>query len=146
MIFHFAQESNVRLAEGESTDVSTSYQPGPLKHFPLPFTIRLDHFKAEFHPGTDVAKSFESMVTITTGSLQRAGAVSSMKLILYGTKIIPSIKPRMIPIVREGSIRPWPWSRILPSSFRIWLVLLFFWAWLSGTFLTQAFDSERLKA
>jgi cytochrome c biogenesis protein ResB len=71
MIFHFAQESNVRLAEGESTNVSVSYQPGPLKHFPLPFTIRLDHFKAEFHPGTDVAKSFESIVTITTGSLQR---------------------------------------------------------------------------
>jgi len=41
------------------------------KRFPLPFTIRLDHFKAEFHPGTDVAKSYESLVTITTGSLVR---------------------------------------------------------------------------
>ena len=44
-----------------------------LRHqrFPLPFTIRLDHFKAEFHPGTDMAKSYESLVTITTGSLER---------------------------------------------------------------------------
>jgi cytochrome c biogenesis protein ResB len=71
MIFHFSQESAVRLAEGESTNVSTSYQPPPIKHYPLPFTIRLDHFKAEFHPGTDVAKSFESLVTITTGPVQR---------------------------------------------------------------------------
>ena len=41
------------------------------KRYPLPFTIRLDHFKAEFHPGTDMAKSYESLVTITTGSLER---------------------------------------------------------------------------
>jgi len=70
MIFHFAQESNVRLAEGEETNVSFATQPF-LKEIPLPFTIKLDHFKAEFHPGTDVAKSFESLVTITTGSLKR---------------------------------------------------------------------------
>jgi len=41
------------------------------KRFPLPFTIRLNHFKAEFHPGTEVAKSYESLVTITTGPLER---------------------------------------------------------------------------
>jgi hypothetical protein len=41
------------------------------KHFPLPFSIRLDKFKAEFHPGTDMAKSYQSWVTITTGSLER---------------------------------------------------------------------------
>lgn len=41
------------------------------KRFPLPFTIRLDHFKAEFHRGTDIAKSYESLVTITTGLLER---------------------------------------------------------------------------
>jgi len=70
LIFHFAQESNVRLAEGEQTNVSTAYQP-IVKDIPLPFTIRLDHFKVEFHPGTDVAKSFESMVTLSTGSLHR---------------------------------------------------------------------------
>jgi len=70
MIFHFAQESSVRLAEGEETNISVSYQP-VFKRYLLPFTIRLDHFKAAFHPGTDVAKSFESTVTITTGALQR---------------------------------------------------------------------------
>ncbi len=44
-----------------------------LRHqrFPLPFTIKLDHFKAEFHPGTEMAKSYESLVTITTGTLER---------------------------------------------------------------------------
>lgn len=41
------------------------------KRFPLPFTIRLDHFKAEFHPGTEMAKSYESLVTINTGGLER---------------------------------------------------------------------------
>jgi cytochrome c biogenesis protein ResB len=70
MIFHFSQESSVRLAEGEQTNVSVSTQP-TIKRLPLPFTIRLEHFKAEFHPGTEVAKSFESMVTLTTGSLER---------------------------------------------------------------------------
>ena len=70
MIFHFSQGTSVRLAEGEATNVSTSDQP-TFKRFPLPFTIRLDHFKAEFHPGTDIAKSYESLVTITTGSLER---------------------------------------------------------------------------
>ncbi len=70
MIFHFAQESSVRLAEGESMNISVTDRP-TFKQFPLPFTIRLDRFKAEFHPGTDVAKSFESLVTITTGPLKR---------------------------------------------------------------------------
>ncbi len=41
------------------------------KRFPLPFVIKLDHFKAEFHSGTDMAKSFESLVTISTGALER---------------------------------------------------------------------------
>ena len=41
------------------------------KRCPLPFTIRLDHFKAEFHPGTEMAKNYESLVTITTGTLER---------------------------------------------------------------------------
>jgi len=45
------------------------------KRFPLPFTIRLDHFKAEFHPGTEVAKSFESTVTISTGALERQARI-----------------------------------------------------------------------
>jgi hypothetical protein len=41
------------------------------KRTPLPFTIHLDQFKAEFHPGTSVAKSYESYVTVKTGSSER---------------------------------------------------------------------------
>ncbi len=41
------------------------------KCYPLPFTLKLDHFKAEFHPGTDIAKNYESLVTISAGSLKR---------------------------------------------------------------------------
>ncbi len=62
-------------AESQATSVTIAGQNYNFilrhKRFPLPFTIRLDHFKAEFHPGTDMAKSYESLVTITTGSLER---------------------------------------------------------------------------
>ena len=62
-------------AEAQATPVEISGQKYYFilrhKRFPLPFAIRLDHFKAEFHPGTDMAKSYESLVTITTGSLER---------------------------------------------------------------------------
>lgn len=43
-----------------------------LRHtkFQLPFKIKLDEFKAEFHPGTQMAKSYESWVEVikSTGS------------------------------------------------------------------------------
>jgi len=62
-------------AEGQPTSISidgkTYFFILRHKHFPLPFTIKLDHFKAEFHPGTEMAKSYESFVTISTGSLMR---------------------------------------------------------------------------
>lgn len=41
------------------------------KRYPLPFTIKLDHFKVEFYPGMDMAKSYESLVTLSTSGLQR---------------------------------------------------------------------------
>lgn len=41
------------------------------KRTPLPFSIQLDKFKAEFHPGTQTAKSFESDVTFSNQSLKR---------------------------------------------------------------------------
>ncbi len=41
------------------------------KRYVLPFTIKLDSFKAEFYPGTQTAKSFESLVNVSTGTLQR---------------------------------------------------------------------------
>src|SRR6185436_18693228 len=33
------------------------------RRFPLPFAIRLDEFRREMHPGTGMAKAFESDVT-----------------------------------------------------------------------------------
>ncbi|MBI3602762.1 MAG: cytochrome c biogenesis protein ResB [Candidatus Omnitrophica bacterium] len=41
------------------------------KRYPLPFTLKLEQFKAQFHPGTNVAKSYESNVLVSTGPLQR---------------------------------------------------------------------------
>jgi len=62
-------------AEGRPTALSLGGQKYYFilrhKRFELPFTIRLKSFKAEFHPGTQIAKSFESMVTLTTAGLQR---------------------------------------------------------------------------
>jgi hypothetical protein len=60
-------------SDPRSVDINSHRYYFILRHqnYPLPFTIRLDHFKAEFHPGTQVAKSFESLVTISTASLTR---------------------------------------------------------------------------
>lgn len=41
------------------------------KRYPLPFVIQLKEFKAEFHPGTDTAKSYESTVEIVQGDARR---------------------------------------------------------------------------
>ncbi len=45
------------------------------KVFPLPFKITLDSFKAEFLPGTSMAKNYESHVMIDTGSLKRQAKI-----------------------------------------------------------------------
>ncbi|MBF0511442.1 MAG: cytochrome c biogenesis protein ResB [Candidatus Omnitrophica bacterium] len=66
-------------AESQATPVSiagkTYYFILRHKSYPLPFTIRLDHFKAEFHPGTDMAKNFESSVTVWAGPLERQARI-----------------------------------------------------------------------
>jgi len=41
------------------------------KRYPLPFTITLSDFRMEVHPGTEVAKSYESLVEIKHKELQR---------------------------------------------------------------------------
>jgi hypothetical protein len=41
------------------------------KRTPLPFTIKLDEFKAEFHPGTQVARSYESWVEVIKDNTSR---------------------------------------------------------------------------
>jgi cytochrome c biogenesis factor len=70
MVFHLSREASVRLAEGTKTNMAVVNRPNAAA-MTLPFTIQLDQFKAEFHPGTQVPKSFESMVTLSTASMQR---------------------------------------------------------------------------
>jgi hypothetical protein len=41
------------------------------KRYPLPFIIRLKEFKAEFHPGTQTAKSYESIVEMIKPGVKR---------------------------------------------------------------------------
>ncbi len=69
-IFHLSRESYVRLMEGTTATVSRSYTDAQ-KTYPLPFTLRLDRFKAGFYPGTSVAQSYESWVTISASGLER---------------------------------------------------------------------------
>ncbi len=53
------------------------------KCYPLPFSIKLDHFKVQFHPGTDTAKNYESLVTISTASLKRQVRIYMNNPLLY---------------------------------------------------------------
>lgn len=50
----------------------------------LPFTIRLDDFRVQFYPGTDMAKSYESDVTINDGALERKALISMNQPLRYG--------------------------------------------------------------
>ena len=49
-------------AESNATRIGDRYYTVRLKRFPLPFTLKLKKFKAKFHPGTNVASSYESLV------------------------------------------------------------------------------------
>jgi hypothetical protein len=46
------------------------------KKFQLPLTIELVDFRADFHPGTEMAKSYESTVKITRGDTSREVVIS----------------------------------------------------------------------
>ncbi len=41
------------------------------KRYTLPFLIKLKDFKVEFHPGTQIAKSYESIVEVIKGNAKR---------------------------------------------------------------------------
>lgn len=49
------------------------------KAYQLPFTLRLDDFKMETHPGTQTARSYESHVTIEHDGLKRSTVISMNK-------------------------------------------------------------------
>jgi len=110
------------------------------KRFPLPFTIRLDHFKAEFHPGTEMAKSYESLVTITTGALERQVRIYMNNPLRYKDYTVYQAsydtdntgrKTSTLAVVRN-------YARILP-----YIACLFVFFGLALHFLIQAFISKR---
>ncbi|MBF0503576.1 MAG: cytochrome c biogenesis protein ResB [Candidatus Omnitrophica bacterium] len=79
---NFAHQSHTLILSGVDSgptavniDGKTYYFVLRHKNYPLPFTIRLDHFKAEFHPGTQMAKSYESTVTISMGPSERQARI-----------------------------------------------------------------------
>jgi len=53
------------------------------KRFPLPLTIELVDFRAKFHPGTEMAKSYESTVKITHGQVSREVVISMNNPLTY---------------------------------------------------------------
>lgn len=72
-----AREGYVILPEGETSAIVFKYDPieervllqePPL--FTLPFTITLDDFIKEVHPGTDMAKSYHSDIVLNDGYTQ----------------------------------------------------------------------------
>lgn len=64
---------NVILFGGESTPTKIGDRYFMLRHrrYPLPFLLKLKKFKAEFHPGTQVASSFESFVEVIKNNTAR---------------------------------------------------------------------------
>ncbi len=57
--------------EARPTKIGDHYFALRRARYPLPFIIRLKEFTAEFHPGTKVAKSFESMVEVIKPNAKR---------------------------------------------------------------------------
>lgn len=53
------------------------------KKYELPFTIELIDFRAQFHPGTETAKSFESTVKVSYDGITREVIISMNKPYLY---------------------------------------------------------------
>lgn len=53
------------------------------KKYPLPLTIELVDFRAQFHPGTETAKSYESTVKITHGGASREVVISMNNPLTY---------------------------------------------------------------
>jgi hypothetical protein len=61
------------------------------RRFPMPFTVRLDKFRREMHPGIGMAKSFESDVTkIQNGSEQKVKISMNAPLLSNGVKVFQS--------------------------------------------------------
>jgi hypothetical protein len=57
--------------ESRPTRVGRYYFSLRHKRYPLPFTMKLKEFKVEFHPGTQIAKSYESIVEVIKPDAKR---------------------------------------------------------------------------
>lgn len=54
-----------------------------LKHYQLPFTLKLIDFKKEEHPGTETARSYQSLVEIQMGEAKREKLISMNEPLRY---------------------------------------------------------------
>ena len=79
----------VLLYGGESQPTSITVQNEPWnislrrKRYELPFTLTLKDFRAEFHPGTETAKSYESLVEVNHQGLKRETLVYMNEPLVY---------------------------------------------------------------
>ena len=95
------------------------------KRYALPFSLRLDDFTKEVYPGTEIAKSFESMITIKPLGGERKVRVYMNNPLRY--KGYTFFKHRMPWINLDGNIQPLLLFKIYGDCYRIVRVLLFFW-------------------
>ena len=93
IVFLLKQKSNpekeILLYGGESAPTrltvnkETYYFILRHKRFPLPFTLKLLEFRMKKHPGTEVARSFESTVEIETPAMSRQTVISMNNPLRY---------------------------------------------------------------
>ena len=83
LIAQFKEESYLSLQIGESTNISKDYRLKE-KEYTLPISIQLLDFTKKDYLGTDMAKSYESLVRINEKELYRKLRISMNKPLRYG--------------------------------------------------------------
>ena len=79
---HRGGSADVLLYGADVAPASVPVQGGRLamalrrKHYVMPLILRLDDFRAEFHPNSDTPSSFESDVTVRTPRFTRSALIS----------------------------------------------------------------------
>lgn len=73
------------------------------RQYVLPFTIQLDDFRANFHPGTEMARAYESDVVIDDGHLKRKALISMNEPFRYGDFTVFQAAYRIDDLKREYS-------------------------------------------
>jgi hypothetical protein len=105
------------------------------KAYQLPFTLKLDDFKMEMHPGTQTAKSYESHVTIEHDGLKRSTVISMNKPLRFNDWTLYQASYSIDASGREYSTLAvvQNWGRVLP-----YVASLLTFAGLSIHFLSMA--------